>query len=101
MKTLLFSFLSLFVSITAYSTPFPWSNFYVGGFGGINFVNSAKRNDTRIDLDTGYVVGASLGYSFSYFFRLEGEVAYRENDFHQVVIDGSIWRLQESLSKRH
>lgn len=77
----------------AVSTPVsaePWEGFYVGGFGGANFISnnrkhhrgsdtSSRRNRKR-DFRTGYVVGGFLGYRLCGGFRLEGEISYRHNE---------------------
>ena len=54
--------------------------FYVGGFAGVSFPDNVKQHRHRVKLDTGYLVGASLGYRTCNNFRFEGEVAYRHND---------------------
>lgn len=86
MKTLFLVLMSLFTAVGAFAEPFCISNIYVDAFGGLNIVNSFDEDDIRVDLNSGYVVGGALGYRFSRFFRFEGEVAYRKNTFHQMII---------------
>lgn len=54
--------------------------FYVGGFGGADWVN-IDRLEKHYDVksNVGFTGGASLGYKFNNGFRVEGEVAYRRN----------------------
>jgi hypothetical protein len=86
MKKIFLFLISIFATASAFAEPFSFSNFYIDGFGGINFVNSFKERGVRVDLNSGYAVGGALGYRFSRFFRLEGEAAYRSNTFDQVVV---------------
>src|SRR5262245_49891142 len=65
----------------------PFESTYVNGFAGINFVESLENPRGRVDWDSGYVLGASLGHRFSNCFRLEAEVAYRSNNFYQLIFD--------------
>ncbi len=53
--------------------------FYVGGFGGANFMQKQKHEDFRFKPKTGYVAGASVGYRFADIARVEAEFAYRNN----------------------
>jgi len=75
----------------------PWEGFYVGAFGGANFVNISKekrRGDDGIDhnlnhnLRTGYYVGGNIGYRVCSGFRVEGEVSYRNNRVKEFKVDG-------------
>lgn len=50
---------------------------YVGGFGGVNFLDLSKS----LGMKTGFIGGASLGYKFENSIRVEGEFAYRRNTF--------------------
>lgn len=87
MRKIFIFWISLFATTTAFADPFPFTNFYLDGFFGINFVSSPTRYGARIDLHPGYVVGGTVGYQFSNYFSVEGEVAYRSNEFEQLVID--------------
>jgi outer membrane protein OmpA-like peptidoglycan-associated protein len=62
-------------------------NFYIQGFGGANWVDDmnltassgvAPANAT-LSFDTGYGIGGAVGYDWGQF-RVEGEIAYRDND---------------------
>lgn len=53
-------------------------NWYIGGFGGLNWVNK-KGHSTHHKYKTGYIVGGDIGYKWDNGFRLEGEVSYRNN----------------------
>lgn len=89
--------MSIFATTNAFAMPLAFSNFYIDGFGGANFVNSQKVivNDLgssdklrmRLDLNTGYAVGGAIGYKFSRFIRLEAEAAYRANTYNQMVVE--------------
>lgn len=113
MKKIIFILISIFITIDTYAEPFSFSNFYIGGFGGINFINEfeekveIKSDDfidlagefayannisnqklikqIQIDLEPGYATGATLGYRLAKFFRLEGEGAYRNNSFNLLI----------------
>lgn len=86
MKKTLLALMAICISTTAFANMFSFSNFYVDGFGGVNFVNSYEKEGARIDLNPGYIAGGALGYRFSRFFRIEGEGAYRSNSFNQLVL---------------
>lgn len=53
-------------------------NWYIGGFGGLNWVNK-KGHSTHDKYKSGYIVGGDIGYRWDNGFRLEGEVSYRNN----------------------
>jgi opacity protein-like surface antigen len=89
MKKVFLFLVSIFAAANAFAEPFSVSNFYIEGFGGVNFVNSLEEHNVRLDLHPGYAIGGAMGYKFSRFFRLEGEAAYRANKFSRLVdIDG-------------
>lgn len=58
--------------------------FYAGGFAGVNFLDVRPKHHAHLDVDTGYTLGAVLGYKINDDFRLEGEFAYRHNDFDKL-----------------
>ena len=58
-------------------------NWYVGGFGSINFLDLFGQGLH----DPGYRVGGSIGRRFAHGFRLEGEVSY-----HRYKIQKSYFR---------
>lgn len=59
---------------------------YVQIFGGPNFLPSYdveigdELGEIDPDYETGYNVGGAVGYRFSDFFRLEGEIGYQRHD---------------------
>ena len=53
--------------------------FYVGGFGGANFIQTSKKDDFDLKYRTGYAVGGSVGYKWCQGFRVEAEASYRHN----------------------
>lgn len=79
--------------------PFCFSNFYIDGFGGINFVESRKEGDVRVDLNSGYAVGGVLGYKLWKCLKLEVEAGYRSNTFEQIVVQGAKFSASGHLKK--
>lgn len=65
---------------------------YVNGLGGANFVNHYGLDHVKVERKTGYLVGGALGYKFltttPIGCRLEGEIAYRQNEFDRAKIHG-------------
>lgn len=57
----------------------PSGRFYVGGFGGANWMNRDRFHGEKLKTKIGFTGGLSLGYVFDNGFRLEGEVSYRRN----------------------
>lgn len=53
-------------------------NWYIGGFGGLNWVNK-KGHSSHDKYKVGYLVGGDIGYRWDNGFRLEAEVSYRNN----------------------
>jgi opacity protein-like surface antigen len=53
--------------------------FYVGAFGGANWLNFHRTHGISPKFETGFATALSLGYKFHNGFRVEGEVAYRRN----------------------
>lgn len=68
--------------------PFPYSRFYLDGFGGMNIHNSYERDHIRFDYNIGYALGGACGYRFSRFYKIELEASYRKNAIDRIVIDG-------------
>ena len=60
----------------------PSCGFYVGAFGGANWLNIRKMDGFRLKSKTGYTGALSLGYKLDNGFRFEGEVGYRRNRLH-------------------
>lgn len=60
----------------------PWEGYYLGGFGGANFIQTNKKNhghSHKNTYKTGYDVGGFIGYRWCEGLRLEGEISYRNN----------------------
>jgi opacity protein-like surface antigen len=53
--------------------------FYVGAFGGANWLNIHRIEGKRLRTKLGYTGALSLGYKFNNGFRVEGEASYRRN----------------------
>ena len=56
--------------------------FYVGAFGGANWLHVKHSHDVRLKNNPGYTGAVSAGYKFNNGFRVEGEAAYRRNHVH-------------------
>lgn len=55
-------------------------NWYIGGFGGLNWVTRKNHNSgSDHKYKSGYIVGGNVGYRWESGFHLEGEVSYRNN----------------------
>lgn len=78
--------------------------FYVGAFGGANWLSIGKIEGIRLKTKTGFTGAVSLGYKFDNGFRVEGEASYRRNhldskhlakefnlDYENVKINGSFY----------
>lgn len=65
---------------------------YMNGLGGANFVHHYGLHHARVERKTGFLVGGALGYKFlstsPIDCRLEGEIAYRQNEFDNIKIEG-------------
>lgn len=59
-------------------------NFYVGGFGGANWMNCNRIHGVKLNTKVGFTGGLSLGYAFDNGFRVEGEVSYRRNQLKDI-----------------
>jgi len=62
--------------------------FYLGLQGGINNMDDTESNGAEGEMDSGYSISGIVGYDFGYV-RVEGEVAYRENDIDKITILGN------------
>ncbi|WP_319410141.1 outer membrane beta-barrel protein [uncultured Desulfosarcina sp.] len=62
--------------------------FYLGVQGGINDMEDTESEGATGEMDSGYTIAAVVGYDFGYF-RLEGEVAHRENDIGAITLLGN------------
>lgn len=62
-------------------------NFYLGGFGGVNFLDNIhvkedRENDIKefhVKFKPGFVGGVAMGYKFQDYLRLEAELSFRRN----------------------
>lgn len=59
---------------------------YLRGFGGLNIAREPKWNHTKYKTSHGYVVGAALGYQFT-FVSVEGEFSYRHNTVDRLKVN--------------
>ena len=63
-------------------------NWYVGGYGGMNFTHDGDANgNENVVYDLGLGFGGIIGYVMGSGLRVEGEIAYRWNDID--TIDGA------------
>lgn len=69
------------------------NEFYVNLFGGANFIQSSMSSGVRNNYKTGYIVSSSLGYSWCYGLRLEGEYAYRRNSLKSIHFFGRTFSI--------
>nr|MBA2728584.1 outer membrane beta-barrel protein [Parachlamydiaceae bacterium] len=90
MKNFLFILAAIFaLSTTQMSAE---EDFYAGVFGGANWLNisgkshhhssgsdNGSRVRDRLKYRTGYIIGGSIGYRWCGGLRVEGEIAYRNN----------------------
>lgn len=66
------------------------TGFYVGGFGGANFISTSRNcGRSRDHFNTGYVAAASLGYRWCHDVRFEFEYAYRNNQRKHNIVGAS------------
>jgi outer membrane protein OmpA-like peptidoglycan-associated protein len=69
-----------------------YTGWYLGARGGATWLDdvssSISGTATNVDFDTGYNIGAHVGYDFG-AFRLEGEVVYRNNDIDTMSAGGA------------
>lgn len=56
---------------------------YLGIQGGATILEDVKSDFVKSEMETGYVISGVAGYDFG-AFRLEGEIAYRENDIDKI-----------------
>jgi len=60
------------------------TNFYAKILSGINFLQNTTLDGNKATYQTGYIVAGSLGYSWCYGLRVEGEYAYRRNAIRNI-----------------
>lgn len=60
-------------------------NWYVGGYGALNLTHDGNANGTdNVVYDLGFGIGGVAGYATGNGIRLEGELAYRQNDIDTI-----------------
>lgn len=84
MKKIILTLATLLLSVNAYADTIccevpccSSTNFYVKGTAGSNWLDSKYGTD----YNTGYLLSGAVGYRFCFGARLEGEYAYRNNNF--------------------
>lgn len=74
-------------------------SFYVGALAGVNFIQDIKSHGVKASLDTGYIVGANVGYRICDNIRVEAEFAYRNNNkTHRENVDYAFDSKIENIS---
>lgn len=66
-------------------------NWYIGGNVAATFLNDSDVDNGvsgKAEFDTGYGFTGVVGHNFNPW-RLEGEIAYRNNDYDKVGVDGA------------
>jgi OmpA-OmpF porin, OOP family len=73
------------------------NGWYLGLEGGANWIEDwsyildrAGNAPAETVFDTGWVVLATVGYSWNSHFRLEFEAGYRDNDVDAILVSGSV-----------
>jgi opacity protein-like surface antigen len=61
------------------------NNLYAKVFGGANFLQSTSLSGNDATYNAGYIVAGSLGYSWRYGLRVEGEYAFRRNMIDEIT----------------
>jgi OmpA-OmpF porin, OOP family len=81
-------FIMMMTCVPMLSQAFDFTNWYLRGSAGLNFISIPTTSKASIDTDAGFVLIGSVGYRFSERFRAEGELAYRRNSLDQLVLKG-------------
>ena len=85
-------FFAVLFLVTLFSVPVFANGLYIGIEGGLAVPSSSDFVHTvstlaiakgEAEMDTGFMIGGTVGYSFSKY-RIEGELVYRNNDFNEV-----------------
>jgi opacity protein-like surface antigen len=62
---------------------------YIGLEAGLSFLSDSKFSGTldgfEVSFDTGFSIGAALGYKFTKHFRLEADLGYRQSDVDKIT----------------
>ena len=91
-------FFAVLFLVTLFSVPVFADGYYIGLEGGLAVPSSSDFVHTistlaiakgTAELDTGLMIGGTVGYSFSKY-RIEGELVYRNNDFNEVGLDAPV-----------
>lgn len=67
------------------------AHFYAKILAGANFLQNTEISGNKSTYKPGYIIAGSLGYSWCYGLRLEGEYAFRRNairKIHFCCVDG-------------
>ena len=82
-------------AVIAAAGPAQAEGFYLGAFGGLNFLDEADGTanlggptdiTVEVESDLGWVAGAAAGYAFDFGLRAEAELAYRRNALDRATI---------------
>lgn len=73
--------------------------FYANAFVGPNWIQCQKEHGFRMNFDTGFVLGGSLGYRFWDCVKLEGELSYRRNSISSFKWQGGKAKLSSHHSE--
>lgn len=57
---------------------------YVGGIGGLNFLQYSNGHHEKVHFKAGWLAGALVGYRWCNGIRLEGEATYRYNQIKSI-----------------
>jgi opacity protein-like surface antigen len=63
---------------------FDRTKFYAEIFSGANFLDNTAIEGNKSKYNPGYIIACSLGYSWCYGLRLEGEYAFRRNTIEKI-----------------
>lgn len=78
MKNILFLFAAL-LTLANSASVVAEEGTYASVFGGVNWLENIKKHHHKFQFQTGYLVGASVGYEWCNNIRAEAEFAYRHN----------------------
>lgn len=83
-KKIVFSL--LVVCVPTLTEAFDFTDFYLKGTAGLNFLSMPSSPNVTTETKTGCAVGGSLGYRFPMIVRIEGEMMYRYNDLDYFLV---------------
>lgn len=83
-KKYLLALLTLLIPISTYASP--GVDFYVNGFFGVNFVGGDEITYGEEVFNPGGIISGSAGLRLFQYIRIEGEVAYRTNNFDELFL---------------